>query len=594
MNDWAATVTAAPRPRPSRALTRVTVMTILTLGFLFVATQPASAHAQLLGVKPADGATLKHAPQQAELKFDESVQIPSNGVRLFDQQGDSTTLTAQVVNHTVKVSLPQKMEHGSYALSWRVISADTHIVSGVVNFTVGTSSQVAGTPSVPHDNGSAGFGLKVANVMHYTGLLPFVGLIFFLLFISPPDRRRPVWIRRLLPATGGVTVLGSLLAIPLAALEAVGLPIWSVGTLSGWVGDVEWQRLVVFGVTISTVGVLLGLKPHTLTWPSRTTQPAGSADPTPQSTTFHRRRGVAALALVGFLVASQTLIGHSMTKSPRWAMITGDVIHLLAGSVWFGGLIGVSVFLAATRRNTPADAVTAAATVARFSRVAGWTVLALAASGAGMAIITFDAWTGLFLTDYGRALLIKLGLVGVVVALAWWNRSRLVTTVTARQSSQTGWQLLRQLMGYEAAILTAVIIVTSALVELNPTLAPTNASQNPSSPNSTAATTKKFTVSADQLTVAGTIHTSQSRAATLTFQVTNKQDNVVQPVHTPTVKASLPAQQIGPIQHPAKKHDDTAYRARFILPAPGQWKFDIPIRTSKFNEPIATITARIR
>ena len=84
----------------------------------------------------------------------------------------------------------------------------------------------------------------------------------------------------------------------------------------------------------------------------------------------------------------------------------------------------------------------------------------LAAAGVGMAWIILPGWSELTDTGYGLALLVKVGLVAVVVALAAYNRFRLVVSMSRR---------LAYTVTAELVLLLAVVGVTAVLVTRSPT-----------------------------------------------------------------------------------------------------------------------------
>ena len=114
--------------------------------------------------------------------------------------------------------------------------------------------------------------------------------------------------------------------------------------------------------------------------------------------------------------------GHAGQTSPRGLAVPFDALHLLSGSIWIGGLVGLLViwFSAGDGRRVPALTVI----VPRFSAVALISVLVLLATGTGATIIHMPAVNALWDTSYGVAILVKIGLLAVAVALASGNLLR--------------------------------------------------------------------------------------------------------------------------------------------------------------------------
>ncbi len=102
--------------------------------------------------------------------------------------------------------------------------------------------------------------------------------------------------------------------------------------------------------------------------------------------------------------------GHAGQTSPRGLTLALDWLHMVAGSVWLGGLIGLIVIWGSlpARRRVPALTVV----VPRFSNVALVSVLALGASGATEGLLHTPAVNALWQTGYGVAMLVKVGTAG--------------------------------------------------------------------------------------------------------------------------------------------------------------------------------------
>jgi copper transport protein len=108
---------------------------------------PAAAHAELLSTDPVDGAVLADAPAEIVLTFNEPVVVRDGAVRLFTGAGRDVDARPRAVDTRVVIGLPDRLPDGTYVLSWRVVSADSHPVAGGFSFSVGAPD--AGTVQVP-------------------------------------------------------------------------------------------------------------------------------------------------------------------------------------------------------------------------------------------------------------------------------------------------------------------------------------------------------------------------------------------------------------------------------------------------------------
>ena len=101
------------------------------------------AHAHLVSSVPANGAVLMASPQHLELNFSEPARLTALTVRPGEQKRQSLPLPAGDAAQHVRLDLPA-LSPGSYTLEYRVISADGHIASGTVHFSISPA------PAAPH------------------------------------------------------------------------------------------------------------------------------------------------------------------------------------------------------------------------------------------------------------------------------------------------------------------------------------------------------------------------------------------------------------------------------------------------------------
>ncbi len=265
-----------------------------------------------------------------------------------------------------------------------------------------------------------------------------------------------------------VGVIGSVLSVPVQAAEVSGLG-WSVisapdllsEVLSGGVGRAAIVRIA--GLVALMIAVWALGKSRSL--------PVALAGP------------AAAVVLVADL-----LTGHTVTTEPTWLVMAADTVHLLAAALWTGGLAALLVALRSLR--TDDDPLGAAEGVRAFSRMATWSVVALAAAGAVLGWLEVRTFDALISTTYGRTLLVKVALGGAVIAVGAYNNRALVPAIQRSvvaapvpvsvgagiadppepppSGSSAAWTRLRRTMTWELVGLGLVIAVTSVLVNLQP------------------------------------------------------------------------------------------------------------------------------
>ena len=101
----------------------------------------AFAHAQLLGSSPQPGSTVAREPAEVIFEFNQPVGGTLGAVRVYDAQGnevDNLDMShPQGRQQWMGVGLRPGLPVGTYTATYRVISADTHIVYGGLVFSIG-------------------------------------------------------------------------------------------------------------------------------------------------------------------------------------------------------------------------------------------------------------------------------------------------------------------------------------------------------------------------------------------------------------------------------------------------------------------------
>lgn len=119
---------------------------------MLVAASPASAHAHLVKIDPADKAAVRTALTKVTLTFDEAMREPA-AIVVTDPTGARVDKGAAQVVDKIATAQLQVGKPGSYTIAYRVVSDDGHPVTGQTTFTyqpVGSP-----TPSAPAGEASA-------------------------------------------------------------------------------------------------------------------------------------------------------------------------------------------------------------------------------------------------------------------------------------------------------------------------------------------------------------------------------------------------------------------------------------------------------
>ncbi|MCH5677689.1 copper resistance CopC/CopD family protein [Streptomyces gilvus] len=435
---------------------------------------PASAHAALKSTDPEDGTVLKSAPQRITLTFTESVGLLDDSFRVLDPDNRRVRIGgaghAQGRSDTASVTLPAKLEQGTYVVAWRVVSADSHPVGGAFTFSVGKpSATTASVDTGPVENPATQSLYNIGRYLAYLAVALVIGTAAFALLCRPTDARplrKPLvvgwWIllgttvvllvlrapyengtgpatafdpaafTRTLTGRPGLALLARLTLLLLAAVAYVLLRKHPArARLLPTAGAEEAGRSASQerpgGQEAGESGTRSeGAEPEDRSQAS--TEPPGAQGPPaprqalqePDSPVPGALRGaprlplVAATAFAVALALTWAAAEHASAGIQVPVAMVSTVLHLLAMAVWLGGLAALLIQL--HRTEVPAFVV------ARFSRLAFVCVSVLVATGVYQSWRGLGSWSALTGTTYGRLLLVKLAAVALLLAAAQVSR----------------------------------------------------------------------------------------------------------------------------------------------------------------------------
>ena len=424
----------------------------------------ASAHAYLIKTVPAASVILDTAPSSVQLTYDEAVEPRFAIVSVTDVHAHQETtgpVTRSPSDPDTLVVPIQHVGEGWYLVYWRAISVDGHPVQGAFTFAVGPNAGPAPQFRVPHIAGTAtSTQLVIAKWLAFLTVMTAIGLFVLRIAIARPLMRRVsgTSLRPLTVAFGVVAALG-LIAVPAYLEEAVAIDslrsFWNVGAV------VPLWRLTAFGrgyVDVELCFALFVLAAAVAIWVDRPEREGRSV--------------AALLALSGALAAAAAVlvlpgaVGHAGQTAPRGVAVLLDWLHLASGSVWIGGLVGLLVVWG----TLPAAKRVAGLTVCvpRFSNVAFVSVLVLLGTGVGASVLHLPVLDALWLTTYGKVILIKAGILLAAMLLASVNLLRTKPGLSRPEASEASARLLRRLVSGEAVLVAGAILAAAVLSSVAP------------------------------------------------------------------------------------------------------------------------------
>ncbi|MFF7318660.1 copper resistance protein CopC [Streptomyces albogriseolus] len=565
--------------------------TLLVL--LLAGAAPASAHAALRASDPEDGSVVRTAPTHITLTFTESVGLLEDSFRIYGP--DNRRVPMEEPEHaagaadTARAALPRDLGEGTYTVAWRVVSADSHPVSGAFTFSIGKPSPTP--PAAPQDHAEHPVTKSLYDTGRYLAYLAaalLIGTAAFAALCRPPD-------------TG-----------PLRA------PL-----LFGW-----WTLLV------TTAALLILRAPY-----EKGTSPGTALDVSAFPDTVSGRPGMALLSRLALLLTAALLLPVLRDRSPRtrvtagaafsvalaltWASaehasagiqvpvaMTSSVLHLLAMACWTGGLTALLLTLHRARTPPPYD------TVARFSRLAFTSVTVLVVTGAYQSWRGLGSWSALTETAYGRTLAVKLAATVFLLSAAALSRrwtallarpaaagervpalvgapgpppAPRTTHMTTVEPETLHRRALRRSVLAEVVVAVAVLLVTTVLTGTLPSRAEAEAAKAPEPQVAGLPGAQALTVPYDTGTPGG------SGTVQLTMDPGRVGENGLQAVvfgpqgaltFVPELRVTftLPSRDVGPID--AGLTDRGGYWATndLTLPLEGAWTMKLTVRVSDIDQ----------
>ncbi len=463
---------------------------LLSLLVVAAALAFAASRAQAHGVQvvsdPAPNTQLAETPAQISVTFSEPIEPAVSTIQLWDQSAEQLPLGELEFPSSTKmvVHVPSELPSGIYTTIWRNLSTvDGHTWSGSFTFTIlgpggevpgGAAPTLQGLAQPPSNNPST---LEsAARWVVLLGSAVMLGGAAYVLFVVFPSARvlssetnaalrdlsRTVL---LVTATIGAFLIleGSLLQLVVQADRLGGLGRVDDLLVDTRLGHYMLARQGLLLISLVVMGVV---------WRARGERSEIVA--------------LGALLVASFgVILTQSLVSHAAASDGPFWTTSIDLLHLVAGSLWVGGLIHIG--LAMPRWLDELQGVPrtlfAAESFRRFSILAAVSVVVLLASGVLSALVQFTSWDELWSTNYGWSLVGKMAAMLPLLAVAALNgfilQPRVVAAglqVAGGASDDTGvareeevgrlQRLLANTVRAEAVLGIAVLVAVAVLIQL--------------------------------------------------------------------------------------------------------------------------------
>jgi copper transport protein len=534
------------------------MLLIAMIGFsLFSFIGNAQAHAVLEQTTPSANAQMDVSPPSVDIVFNE--RLDSGGAKVLVLNESSRNVAKgqpEKINEGrgLRIALP-KLREGHYTVSYSVISADGHPVSGAYVFTVGNpaplpdASQIDPHQQVGHSHNHGGAGLTqqsfllyVSRILYFAGLLVAAGLALWSLRKHASPLVREVHDQSL--GLAGKFAMIATMAYVFFSLQDLG----QGEPLSDWgriLTDTTIGKLYIAELLLAFAAPLLS------------------------------RLGVAArLVWVTAALFVESWSGHAAAFKPLVYTVGLDFVHLTAASLWSAGLV---LLLAIWLKERPE----AGRFALLFSKWALISFLLLWVTGVLATLDFLPSLDYLFYTSWGKWLIAKAALSLLVAATAFLIRLRL----------QKGELPHGSLLKIDVGLLAAIVLCVGVLTYQSPL--PANQELN------------FHKMGTDMhVTLRVTPNTPGDNQFTLKIWLPESTGKGV-PKAVQLRLLSMDKEGMGYIDVPLEDYTDeeqdafpdfkkSTYRAEGpYLPFAGKWKFQVRVTDSQDNERVVETTTRI-
>lgn len=364
------------------------------------------AHPLLIQATPQPGLVASSAPSAISLALTEPAVPRGSRIRLFGPGGKRLAVTPVRTaggSRTLAVRPRARLRSAVYTVRWSVLGDDGHIVTGVFDFGV---AGARGAPPPGVEALSGGGGGRGGETAAGDGVVKVVGRWLGILSASflLGGFALLELLRRGVAGDDDVAIVRTVapiawLLLALAALEGV-----FAGASAGTGGELDLGLLTASATGVSELvrGILVVILSLVL------------------ALTVERRRPRDRLYLGGAaaVLLTYALSGHVLSFPSFWSLLEQGA-HVLAAGLWLGGVLALALVTA--RGN-----VRLAEGARAFAPIAAAALGVAIVTGVLSAMREVDRWYFLRWSDYGRIVIVKAVLVGLV-ALAGagaWRRSR--------------------------------------------------------------------------------------------------------------------------------------------------------------------------
>ncbi len=460
------------------------VLALLACLAIALIDQPASAHANLLKASPKPSEELNTPPERVIIWFTEPIEPAFSSISVLNPLGATVTSGDTEFDPTEPTAMwvpLGPLDNGTYTVVWRNVSTvDGHKVAGSFLFAVGEplgagpQVDIAEQPLIqsPLD--------PVIRWIIYIGIATFAGGLLFELLIATrvardEDDRSALLFTQIVSLGFAFIAIASLAFVFLAQLAQLALqtsiafdvPIHAIGpgqlidvaTESDWGRYWSWRISAVILAGLALVATIQLRRDDPYTKEPEELENMSLITETPM--------GIGAIAFGGIYLLLITLTSHNAATPSdiRWFAIATDLIHIIAATIWVGGIAYLlTAYVISARLPDVHSPSVLLKFASRFAPLAIFATTVLVASGIVSSLMQVTIPEALN-TPYGRVLGAKILLLIILIALAIRNNRSVAKSSSA---DKTTADTLRRFVAIELSVAFAVLLATAGLASLEP------------------------------------------------------------------------------------------------------------------------------
>lgn len=129
---------------------RLVITVFLAMMALILGSGPAHAHAKLVSSSPAHGSSLTSVPDEVSFTFNENLLAGSTTIAFVDGTGTVISSSPGVITGpSITSPWPAAASTGQIQVSYRVVSADSHPITGTMTVTFSAADGPSGSAPTP-------------------------------------------------------------------------------------------------------------------------------------------------------------------------------------------------------------------------------------------------------------------------------------------------------------------------------------------------------------------------------------------------------------------------------------------------------------